>query len=117
MAWEKLAEERIQQAIQEGEFDDLPGKGRPIDLSEYFKTPVADRMAYSILKNAGVVPPEVEWLKEVGTLEQRLEQCPAPTERSELNRELQARRVNLALVLERRRVARRADAALDLPLT
>lgn len=117
MGWEKLAEERIQQALQEGEFEALPGQGRPIDLSEYFRTPVADRLAWSILKNAGVVPPEVELLNEIGALEQRLETCVASSERVELSRELQARRVKVALALERRQLARRADAGLEVPLT
>lgn len=117
MAWEKLVEERIQQAIQEGEFDNLPGRGQPLDLGEYFKTPVADRLAWSLLKNAGVAPPEVELLKEIGTLEARLLQCVHAEQRRELGRELQARRVKLALALERRQLARRTDGPLDLPLT
>jgi len=32
MAFEKIAEEKIQEAIATGEFDDLPGKGKPLDL-------------------------------------------------------------------------------------
>ena len=35
MNWQKLAENRIDEAIALGEFDDLPGRGRPLDLTEY----------------------------------------------------------------------------------
>ena len=37
MAWERIAENRIREAMQQGEFDNLPGAGKPIDLDGYFK--------------------------------------------------------------------------------
>jgi hypothetical protein len=59
-AWQLIAVDRIEEAMRKGEFDELPGKGQPLDLTEYFNTPSEDRMAFSILKSAGVVPLEVE---------------------------------------------------------
>ena len=32
--WESLIDQRIREAMERGEFDDLPGKGEPIDTSE-----------------------------------------------------------------------------------
>ena len=55
-----LAEARIEEAMREGVFDDLPGVGRPLDLDDDRLVPEALRAAYRILKNAGFVPPEVE---------------------------------------------------------
>ena len=53
MSFDKAVEAIIQEAMQRGDFDNLRGKGQPLDLSAYFDTPEDVRMAYSILKNAG----------------------------------------------------------------
>ena len=37
--FEKTAEAKIKEAIAKGELDNLPGKGKPLDLSDYFRTP------------------------------------------------------------------------------
>ena len=115
-AWQLIAENRIQEAIERGEFDDLPGKGRPLDLSDYFSAPVADRMAFSVLKSAGVRPTEVEWLGEIESLERALEQCRDEQQRSRLQLRLQARRAAFSMALERRSTSARTDACLEPPL-
>ncbi|EPR34482.1 DnaJ-like, subfamily C, domain-containing protein [Alkalidesulfovibrio alkalitolerans DSM 16529] len=48
-----VAEERIRVARERGEFDDLPGAGRPLDLDDYFRVPEDLRMAYTLLRNSG----------------------------------------------------------------
>ncbi len=70
MNFDKLVESIIKEAMERGEFDDLPGKGKPIDLSAYFETPEDVRMAYSILKNAGMNAREADLLKEIAELKQ-----------------------------------------------
>lgn len=60
LALEWLAERRIAEAISQGELDGLPGAGRPLDLEEDALVPEDLRMAHRILKNAGLVPREVE---------------------------------------------------------
>ncbi len=69
----RIAEERIKQAIKDGEFDDLKGKGKPLELKEDPFVPEELRLAYKILKNAGFLPPELELRKEIATLEELLE--------------------------------------------
>jgi Domain of unknown function (DUF1992) len=64
----RIAEARIREAIEQGVFENLPGAGKPLNLEEYFNTPEDLRMAFSILKNANCAPPEVELLKEVSRL-------------------------------------------------
>ena len=59
----KGVEELISAAVACGEFDNLPGTGRPLDLDEYFRAPEDLRMVYSILKGGGFVPEEVQLLK------------------------------------------------------
>jgi len=69
---DKIAEERIREAIERGEFDDLPGKGKPLDLEDDSHLPPDLRMAYKILKNAACLPPELELRKEIRTTEELL---------------------------------------------
>ena len=112
-AWRLIAENRIAEAFERGEFDNLPGKGRPLDLSEYFATPVEDRLAFSVLKSAGVVPPEVERLREVQRLEAALAQTRDPVRQRMLREQIQAARVQYALRAERRLRAARGGGAAD----
>ena len=64
-----LVEERIQEALRRGEFDNLPGAGRPLELDDDCLVPPEVRIAYRVLKNAGFVPPEVLERKEIAALE------------------------------------------------
>ncbi len=61
----KIAEEKIKQAIEDGEFDNLSGAGKPLRLEEETWIPEDLRAAYRILKNAGCIPPELELEKEI----------------------------------------------------
>ncbi len=63
--FEKIAEERIRQAMEHGEFDDLPGKGKPLEIEDDSHLPADLRMSYKILKNADCLPPELELRKEI----------------------------------------------------
>jgi len=71
-ALERLAEERIREAIERGEFDNLPGSGKPLKLED--DRHIADdlRLAYKILKNANCLPPELELKKEIIAAEELL---------------------------------------------
>jgi hypothetical protein len=66
---EALVEERIQEAFRRGDFDNLPGAGRPLALDEDALVPPEVRIACRILKNAGFVPPEVLERREIAELE------------------------------------------------
>jgi hypothetical protein len=63
-----LVKRRIQAAIARGEFDHLPGAGRPLALDDDPWVPQELRVAYRLLKNAGYVPPELERITEVNQL-------------------------------------------------
>lgn len=67
--FEAVIEQRIAEAARRGEFDNLPGCGRPLVLDDDRLIPEELRVAYRILKNAGYVPPEVETLREIAELE------------------------------------------------
>ena len=67
-----LVEERIQEALRRGDFDNLPGAGRPLALDDDSLVPPEVRIAYRILKNAGFVPPEVLERREIAALEESI---------------------------------------------
>lgn len=64
---ETIAEKRIKEAMERGDFENIQGKGRPIVYEDDSFVPPDLRMAYKILKNAGFLPPELQDEKEVGT--------------------------------------------------
>jgi hypothetical protein len=74
-AIQTIAEERIRQAMDDGEFDDLPGTGRPLDLDDDAHLPPDMRLAYRILKNSGYMPQDVAQRKEVDTIKGMLQTC------------------------------------------
>ena len=75
------AERRIAQAQKDGEFDHLPGEGRPLELEDDSHIPADLRMAFKVLKNAGYVPPEIADRKEAATILDLLEHCEEGTEK------------------------------------
>jgi len=76
-SWESLVDQKIREAMEQGEFDNLAGAGQPIDLSE---NPYEDpdwRTAHRMLRNAGFAP---AWIEE----------------RKDIDAELEAARISLA---------------------
>ena len=100
MAFNRVVENRIREAIAEGKFDNLPRAGQRLDLEEYFSAPEDLRMAYSILKNAYCLPAEVELLNEVSRLERAIAETADATARQSLQRALTDRQTQLAVTLE-----------------
>jgi hypothetical protein len=81
LALDLLAEQRIVEAQRRGEFDDLPGAGRPLALDDDPLVPEELRGAYRILKNAGYVPPEAAMLRDIRELERLIDRTPAGEQR------------------------------------
>ena len=96
------AEQRIREALAQGEFDNLPNAGQPLNLDEYFSAPADLRMAYSLLKNANYRPLEVELLNEISRLQRAIAEAD-PARKQELERTLASHQTQLAILLERRR--------------
>lgn len=67
--WESWIDEQIREAQQRGDFDNLPGKGKPLDLTP---NPYAQgqELAFKVLKDAGYAPDWIELDKAIrGKLE------------------------------------------------
>jgi len=69
---ESMAERMLREAIEAGEFDDLPGKGQPVNLSQNpFEDPDL-RVVHKLLRDAGFAPAWIEERKDIdATLEAR----------------------------------------------
>jgi hypothetical protein len=68
--WESIAERKIREAMSEGAFDNLTGKGRPLNLEENPYEDPSLRMAHRLLRNNGFAP---AWVEEAKDLEQEID--------------------------------------------
>lgn len=99
----RSVEEQIEKALAEGAFDDLPGKGKPLNLDAYFQTPEHLRAAYSVLKSGGFVPEEAQLFKEIEDLKAQIKNCEDPERGARLRKTLNEKSLSLSLQLERNR--------------
>ena len=76
--WESWIDQQIREAQARGEFDDLPGKGKPLDLTP---NPYAgeQELAFKVLKDAGYAP---EWIELGKVIRGKLERARATLKRS-----------------------------------
>ena len=107
MSLDKIVEEAIKKAQKNGKFDNLPGKGKSIDLTEYFETPEDIRVAQSVLKNSGFSSPEVELLKEIARLKQNFALIEDEKKKVEIQKQIQEKQIEFSLMLERQKHQRR----------
>ncbi|MGM0411995.1 MAG: DnaJ family domain-containing protein [Pseudomonadota bacterium] len=83
---DELAEQRIREAAERGEFDELPGRGEPLALEDDSLVPEELRAGYRLLKNAGFVPPELESMRELREVETLIRQAEAEADRDARDR-------------------------------
>ncbi len=101
IAWMKLVERRIKEAEEQGAFDNLPGKHKPIKLEDYGNMPDDLRLAYKILKNAGCLPPELQLRKDIRRMEDLLEHISDEKEAYRLIKEINFRIMKLNMMGKR----------------
>ena len=107
----KLIEDHIGRALAEsersGELRTAPSFGKPLDFGDgYEQTPAEFRMPMKILRDAGVVPAEVEAMRDIAALQTELEtlgpECDDAPARA-LRQRISEKRQALALRLEKLR--------------
>ena len=98
---EVVAERKIREAIDRGEFANLPGAGKPLRLEDDSMIPEELRVAYKILRNAGCIPPELEVRKEIVTLRDLLRTIEDEEGRTDAIRELNYRLLKLGVMGKR----------------
>jgi hypothetical protein len=87
-AFLKIAEERIRKAIDDGEFDNLRGAGKPLVFDDESWIPEDLRLSYRILKNNGFIPPELELRNDIINLQQLIQTIDEDSKRVAKLREL-----------------------------
>ena len=102
MSWfEIIADRKIREAVEEGQFDNLPGKGQPLNLEIDLRVPPEQRMAYRLMREAKILPEWIQLDKDVRT---RLQLWDSRIEQFIKDRDRE---------LERRAPSRERDAFLD----
>ena len=101
MNFDKLVEEKIKEAQARGEFDNLSGKGKPIDLSSYFETPEEIRVAQSVLKNGGFTSREVELLNEIAELKHVLASLVDEKKKKGIQKQIQEKQIEFSVRMEK----------------
>jgi len=96
-----LAERKILEAMERGEFDDLPGKGKPLDLSDDPMVPEELRVAYKLLKNSGYLPPELELHNEIVRLRGLIDAACDEAQRSARVKELNVKLLRFNIMKKR----------------
>lgn len=76
--YETVVEKEIRKAMERGDFDNLAGQGKPLNLARDPGVPREWELAFKLLKDAGCAPDWIEMAKEI---RQALAQLPAPFER------------------------------------
>jgi hypothetical protein len=97
----RVVEERIREAQKDGAFDNLPGKGKPLQLEDQSMIPADLRMSYHILRNAHVLPPEAEIQKEIHTLQDLLKYVEEDGERKALMKQIEWKFIRLDMLRRR----------------
>lgn len=100
--FEIIAERKIREAIDSGELDNLPGKGKPLANDNLDNVPGELRCAYKILKNAGFVPEEIELKKSIYCLNDLLNTCHDEEERKTIRQKLNQKQMRYSMIMEAR---------------
>jgi hypothetical protein len=97
----KIAEQRIREALEKGEFADLRGKGKPLEFEDETWIPEDLRPMYRVLKNAGCIPEELELRKEIISLREMIGTIDDDKERLRKIRELNFKVMKMGELLKR----------------
>ncbi|MFC0523563.1 DUF1992 domain-containing protein [Pontibacillus salicampi] len=100
----RMAEERIKEAEKNGAFQDLPGKGKPLDLTEINAVPEDLRMSYTILKNANMIPEEMQLKKDMLQIEELMALCEDEAQIDTYRRQLNEKYIRFQTLMEKRKV-------------
>ena len=98
----KIAEQKIREAMERGEFDNLAYHGKPLKLDDLTGVPAHLRMGYKILKNAGVLPEEMQLKKDIVSLQTLLDACYDATERSVIEKKMNEKILRYNMMMDKR---------------
>jgi len=99
---ERIAERKIQEAVDRGEFNNLGWKGKPLTKDDSPRLPNELRTSYKILKNANVLPEEMQLRKEIYSIKELLDVCSDDEEIQKLTIQLNQKELRYHLLMQRR---------------
>ncbi|WP_071458547.1 DnaJ family domain-containing protein [Bacillus massilinigeriensis] len=97
-----IAEDRIRKAYENGEFEHLPGFGKPLEPDELASVPEELRMAYRMLKNAGYSLEENALRQEMMSIEDLIRSGVDGEEAESLRKELNEKLVRYNALISKR---------------
>lgn len=100
-AFRAIAEKKIFEAIERGEFKGLSGAGKPLKFDDEAFIPEDLKMAYKVLKNSGFVPPELELRTEIVSMKDLINALDDDKERIKKIRELNFKIMKLNMLREK----------------
>jgi hypothetical protein len=80
------SEDKIKKAYQNGEFNNLPGFGKPLPKDSLASVPEELRMAYRVLRNAGYSLEEDKIRQELLSMEDLIRSCETKEEKADLQK-------------------------------
>ncbi len=99
--FDRYVESKIQKAIENGEFKNLSGFGKPLNL-ELMNQPAHIRIAASIMKNANVLPQELQIRKDVYGLRQQLKEAKNELERKAILKKIMDKSTLYNILIEKK---------------
>ncbi|WP_409253143.1 DUF1992 domain-containing protein [Bacillus sp. SCS-153A] len=99
-----LSEQNIKKAYEDGEFDRLPGYGKPLKLEDDSSIPEELRMAHRIMKNAGFSTEENALRKEMLRIEDLIRDCEDQLEKEGLKRDLNEKLLKFNGLMSKKRM-------------
>lgn len=98
----RLAEQKIEEAIRNGELDHSSYAGKPLPIDDLSHIPEDLRMSYRLLKNSGYIPEEIVLHKECVRLFDLIHACSSDGEKEQHQELLNEKRLRLQMLLEQR---------------
>ncbi|HET6872493.1 MAG TPA: DnaJ family domain-containing protein [Sporolactobacillaceae bacterium] len=100
-----IAEDKIKTAIKKGELDNLPGKGKPLQLDDLAGVPEDLRMGYRLLKNAGFFDEEAKLGRDIMHLTESLKSITNPEDQKRIRDEISEKRTRFEKVMDERKLS------------
>ncbi|MBD8006661.1 DnaJ family domain-containing protein [Bacillus norwichensis] len=99
-----LSEDKIRKAYELGEFDNLPGAGKPLPPDKLEGIPDDLKMGYRLLQNAGFSPEEMDIKTELMTIEDLIRHSEDELETEELRKQLSEKLLKYNSMLAKKKI-------------
>ncbi|QFT87841.1 hypothetical protein FIU87_04165 [Bacillus sp. THAF10] len=108
----RLTDEKIKKAYEDGEFESLPGYGKPLDLEDLSNVPPEMRMAYKIMKNSGMMEEE-QVRSEIDYIEDLIKNAHSDADEARLTQRLNEKQLRLQQIIQKKKKQTNSAALKD----